>query len=44
MNRRQPVLAAASAVEKQRQESPFWPEENLSKEDVGGEGAVELRL
>ncbi len=34
----------AFAVEKQRQESPFCHEENLSKGDLGGKGDVKVEV
>ena len=40
----QPVLAAASAVETQRQESLFCHEGSLSEGDVRAEGAVKVEV
>ena len=38
------MLAAAFSVAKQRQESPFSHEGDLSKEDVGEEEAVKMEV
>ena len=44
VQRVQPGPAAAFAVGKPRQESPFWNEGDLSKGDVGVEGAVRVEV
>lgn len=38
------MRAIVCAVEKQRQESPFYREGNLSTGDLGGEGGVKLEV